>query len=210
MADGTGMKAEGWVTLPLRISGRIFVQQTFLVADSDCEVVHGMDFITKNDYILDFEMAKFSIRYYEVSSLDHNGAPYIKHVQVLAETRIRPRSEKMVEGRLNFDAAGCMGLIEPKHQIHRLRVAATIHRPAEVKLAVRLCNTRDEELVIAAGTIIGCFTPVDMVEIRAQGMKPQWARLRCYQANQMQPLEVLPPHLKETVARWCTDLEQPD
>lgn len=141
----------------------MLVHQKFLVADTGGEVLLGMDFFKDNSCVLDFEMAKLQLSNYKVSCVDRSGAPCIKRVQVSPEIRIPPRSEIVVEGRLNLAAVGCTGLVEPKHQIHSLTVAATVHQPTGLKMAIRLCNMGTEEMIIPAGKIIGRFILVDGV-----------------------------------------------
>ena len=161
-----------------------------------------------------YTVAEYTIKLrlcnHEVRCLDHNGASCIKHVQVMTETQIPPRSEMIVEGRLNFATTGFTGLVESKHQIHGLMVAATVHRPTGPKMAIRLCNTQTEELIMPAGKIIGRFSPVDVEgdpQPKTQNVESELQRCQDVPQNLSQEQ---PAHLEELRHEWSRGLEPTD
>ena len=208
LADGTTAQIRGSVTLQMTI-GPGKIEQEFLIADLHNEILLGMDFFQKHGCIIDFTAYKLKIKHFEVSVCDKDGKALAVHVQNATNCMIPAMTEMMVKGRLNQEHSTAFGMVEAKHDIPGLLVAAVLCQPVNGEVHMRLWNTNPAPLFISSGKIIGLYQPgEDMSNKMAdKAATTQTDGTKFYRLGADTEDDVtLPPHLKDLAEEWCKDL----
>lgn len=208
LADGSTACIRGRVTLEMAI-GPAKIQQEFLVADLGQEILLGMDFFQQNNCLIDFSAYRLKIKEWDVAVCDRLGLPLAVHVQNRSACDIPSLSEKLIKARLSREPTDGLGMVETKHNIPGLLVAATVHEPDGPEIWVRVWNTSFQKIQIPAGKIIGLFSPVEEVKAENNKHVPTTNKdgTTFYRMEADQRPE-LPPHLEEYAEKWCKELSE--
>lgn len=97
-------------------------------------------------------------------------------------------------------------MVEAKHSISGLLVAATVHDPEEMEVWMRVWSTSLQAIQLPAGKIIGLFSPVEE-ETQPSGQTSTVSKdgTTFYRVEADQRPDLL-PHLKELAEGWCKEL----
>ena len=139
LADGTRMTFYGLIRLPLQIR-HFSAEETFVVGQTDEDVILGMPFLAHQDCAMDFKRQTLVLQKKELKCTDRLGRPLVSAVQVYKAVEVPPRHEVIVIGRVTDRAAKTSGVIEGKEE-KELMVAASLVEPDEKGRVLIRCVT---------------------------------------------------------------------
>ena len=198
LADGSGVTIHGVAKVKMKIGGREFLHD-FQVAEINGRILLGMDFFRKHRCILDVHNYRIQLGGQIIECCDVDGNPLMIGVQLRGTTTIPASSKMQVEARLTRPLNRVTdGIVEPRHRIVGLLIAASLHSPRGLEICIEVMNTTDEEILIPSGTIIGQFVPVDEVETEAHSTSE-------YQAFRTCQTEFSTPDIPEHLTSFCKE-----
>ena len=202
-ASGAKMPFFGLIKTSLKI--RHFVtEETFVVGDSDEDIILGMSFLTRQDCSLDFRRGVLELQGKKLMCTDRQGRPLVCKVQVYKEVEIPPFEEVTVAGRVPETAACLQGVIEGQND--KLLLAASLNQPDEKgRILLRCLNPSNEPMKLAAGTVVGEWYSVEEQDIQLMNSEP-----RKVEITGTRPVHGVPEHLGELYRGSCDQLEHPD
>ena len=191
LADGQRIPLEGTTKVTLKLGNEVFVTN-FIIAEIDNHILLGFDFFKNFNCQIDFKNNQLVCQGQKIDCCAANGEPLQVKVQAKYTTSIPPRSEKLVQARLNRVWRHGAACIEHTGGLPGLVVASSIHQPKNQDVCIRIMNYSDAEIELKSGQVIASCSIVGAVEDNPN----------------MGPTNgALPEDLENAFQQWCHRLD---
>ena len=203
-ASGAKMPFFGLVKTNLRIR-HFSTEETFVVGNTDEDIILGMSFLMEQDCMLDFKKGVLELQGRKLHCTDRQGRPLVCKVQVYREVEIPPGQETTVMGRVQEAVSHMHGIMEGQKE--GVLFASTLNRPDEKgRIMLRCLNPSSQPVMLKAGTVVGEWHRVGEQDIQlldpgGQGDKEE--------PPAGLPME-MPEHLRTLFYASCGHLHHPD
>ena len=164
LADGGKLRFHGLVRTHLKIK-HYNAEETFVIGQSDEDVILGMSFFQKNDCTLDFRRGTLELQGKELVCTDREGNPMMYKVQIYKGVELLPGQEVTVTGRVPVEASRFQGLVEGRSS--EVLIAATLNQPdPKGCILLRCLNASGQPVRLAAGAVVGEWCRVEEEDIQ--------------------------------------------
>lgn len=164
LADGSGLHVYG----SLRVTGRlrsISFEEEFLVCSITDDAILGISFLREHECTLEFSKSVLTVGKLELPCVDRYGRQLVTKIQVYRTVHVAPGKECNITGRVDTNNGSPFGLVEEYPKGPAVAVAASLGKPdAKGRLPVRCYNPGPQPIVLNAGTVIGWYQEVELVE----------------------------------------------
>ena len=164
LADGGKQRFHGLVRTNLKIK-RFNAEETFVIGQSDEDVILGMSFFQKNDCALDFRRGTLELQGKELVCTDREGNPMMYKVQIYKGVELLSGQEVTVTGRVLVEASRFQGLVEGRSS--EVLIAAMLSQPdPKGCILLRCLNASSQPVKLAAGAVVGEWYRIEEEDIQ--------------------------------------------
>ena len=164
LADGKKIKFHGMIKTNLKIR-HYGAEETFVIGQSDEDIILGMSFFIKNDCTLDFKRGTLELQGKQLVCTDRNGHPLMYKVQVYKGVELPPGEEVTVAGRVPVEAAQFQGIVEGYGE--KVLVAASLNQPdSKGRILLWCLNLSGQPVKLAAGAVVGEWHRIEEKDVQ--------------------------------------------
>ena len=170
LCDVTGRRSalRGPIEVQLEIGGQVSKQEVYVADEIEEPCILGLDYMTANRCILDFDKRTMQVRDALVPFVvgpSKGGAPRAFRVKVQEQLTLKPETETLVSCRTDGDVLRVPGMVEAHPDLPAgVMVGRTLVDAERSSFHVLMANLSDKPVQLHRDTFVGMCEPVEVME----------------------------------------------